>query len=69
MCSLDILLEVKEVVGGHLEGFLCGKETFFSMQTIERMAKHFKVDPLYSKFSDPLFAHACFRICSRICAL
>ncbi len=43
LCSLDILLEVKEVVGGHLEGYLCGKETFFSVATIERMAKHFKV--------------------------
>lgn len=41
-CSLDILLELKEV-NGQLEGHFCGKETFFSVQTIERMVKHFKV--------------------------
>lgn len=42
LCSLDILLELREV-NGQLEGHLCGKETFFSVQTIERMAKHFQV--------------------------
>ena len=42
VCSLDVLLELREV-NGVLEGHLCGKETFFAVKTIERMAKHFRV--------------------------
>ena len=41
-CSLDILLELREV-NGRLQGHLSGKETFFSVQTFERMVKHFQV--------------------------
>lgn len=42
MCSLDVLLNLKEV-SGNLEGFICGKETFFAVPTMERMARHFQV--------------------------
>ena len=58
LCSLDILLEVKEVMGGHLEGFLYGKETFFSVATIERMVKHFKVRTALISMTYPQNAHA-----------
>ena len=42
LCSLDVLLEFNEV-NGALVGSLCGKETFFTIPTIERMAQHFMV--------------------------
>ena len=44
------------MVGGHLEGFLYGKETFFTVPTIERMVKHFKVRPA---LIPKAFAHKC----------
>lgn len=40
--SLDVLLEFHEEKGV-LVGSLCGKETFFTVPTIERMARHFMV--------------------------